>query len=115
MEDNSIYRHTKHLDVFNQLDFIIMRTRNTIYFLTWDFNILMVLRHIVFRFIANWKRAHGANNILQAFGFCDYAEPDAAIRAIRLGFLGGQMCLMYQKNTMITLLYKSSHNVFNVN
>ncbi|XP_022668125.1 RNA-binding protein 25-like isoform X2 [Varroa jacobsoni] len=35
-------------------------------------------------FIANWKRAHGANNILQAFGFCDYAEPDAAIRAIRL-------------------------------
>ncbi len=32
----------------------------------------------------SWKRVQGATGKLQAFGFCEYANPDAAARAIRL-------------------------------
>ena len=31
-----------------------------------------------------WKRVQGANGKLQAFGFCDYADPESAMRAIRV-------------------------------
>ncbi|KAI1295331.1 RNA-binding protein 25 [Halotydeus destructor] len=34
--------------------------------------------------VANWKRVQGANGKLQAFGFCDYSDPDSAMRAIRI-------------------------------
>ncbi|XP_055334031.1 RNA-binding protein 25-like isoform X2 [Paramacrobiotus metropolitanus] len=34
--------------------------------------------------VANWKRVHGANNKLQAFGFCDFFDAESALRAIRL-------------------------------
>ncbi len=34
--------------------------------------------------IMSWKRVQGATGRLQAFGFCEYANPDAAARAIRL-------------------------------
>lgn len=32
----------------------------------------------------NWKRVQGPNGKLQAFGFCEYCYPEAAMRAIRL-------------------------------
>jgi len=31
-----------------------------------------------------WKRVQGTNGKLQAFGFCDYADPESALRAIRI-------------------------------
>ena len=34
--------------------------------------------------VNSWKRVQGATGKLQAFGFCEYANPDAALRAIRL-------------------------------
>jgi len=34
--------------------------------------------------VTNWKRIKGPNGKLQAFGFCDYAEAESALRAIRL-------------------------------
>ena len=33
--------------------------------------------------VVSWKRVQGATGRLQAFGFCEYANPDAAARAIR--------------------------------
>lgn len=32
----------------------------------------------------SWKRVQGASGKLQAFGFCEYGDPDASLRAIRL-------------------------------
>ena len=32
----------------------------------------------------SWKRVQGATGKLQAFGFCDYSDPEASLRAIRL-------------------------------
>ena len=32
----------------------------------------------------SWKRVQGANGKLQAFGFCEFGNPDAALKAIRL-------------------------------
>ena len=32
----------------------------------------------------SWKRVQGATGKLQAFGFCEYADPEASLRAIRL-------------------------------
>lgn len=34
--------------------------------------------------VANWKRAQGATGKIQAFGFCDFADPESALRAIRI-------------------------------
>lgn len=34
--------------------------------------------------VANWKRAQGATGKIQAFGFCDFADPESAMRAIRI-------------------------------
>lgn len=34
--------------------------------------------------VLSWKRVQGATGKLQAFGFCEYANPDAALRAIRV-------------------------------
>lgn len=34
--------------------------------------------------VNNWKRVQGANGKLQGFGFCEYSDPESAIRAIRL-------------------------------
>ncbi|XP_043212853.1 RNA-binding protein 25-like isoform X2 [Amphibalanus amphitrite] len=34
--------------------------------------------------VHNWKRVQGASGKLQAFGFCEFGNPDAALRAIRL-------------------------------
>lgn len=34
--------------------------------------------------VVNWKRVQGANGWLQAFGFCEYADPESAMRAIRI-------------------------------
>lgn len=31
-----------------------------------------------------WKRVQGANGKLQAFGFCDYSDPESAMKAIRI-------------------------------
>jgi len=45
-----------------------------------------MIRHILTTMgpIQSWKRVQGATGRLQAFGFCEYANPDAAARAIRL-------------------------------
>ena len=34
--------------------------------------------------VLNWKRAQGANNKLQAFGFCEFDDPESTLRCIRL-------------------------------
>ena len=34
--------------------------------------------------VNNWKRIQGANGKLQAFGFCDFGDPESAMRAIRI-------------------------------
>ncbi|KAK7068830.1 putative RNA-binding protein 25, partial [Halocaridina rubra] len=34
--------------------------------------------------VLSWKRVQGASGKLQAFGFCEFGNPDAALRAIRL-------------------------------
>ena len=34
--------------------------------------------------VNSWKRVQGATGKLQAFGFCEFASPDAALRAIRI-------------------------------
>lgn len=34
--------------------------------------------------LVSWKRVQGATGKLQAFGFCEYATPDHALRAIRI-------------------------------
>ena len=34
--------------------------------------------------VTSWKRVQGATGKLQAFGFCEYGNPDAALRAIRI-------------------------------
>merc|ERR1711936_51743 len=34
--------------------------------------------------VVSWKRVQGATGKLQAFGFCEYSNPDAGLRAIRL-------------------------------
>jgi len=34
--------------------------------------------------VSNWKRVQGASGKLQAFGFCEYADPESALRAIRI-------------------------------
>lgn len=34
--------------------------------------------------VVSWKRVQGASGVLQAFGFCEFSNPDAALRAIRL-------------------------------
>jgi RNA-binding protein 25 len=31
-----------------------------------------------------WKRVQGANGKLQAFGYCDFADPESAMRAMRI-------------------------------
>ncbi|XP_013775685.1 RNA-binding protein 25-like [Limulus polyphemus] len=46
----------------------------------------LLVRQILQRcgIVMNWKRVQGANGKLQAFGFCEYADPESALRAIRL-------------------------------
>jgi RNA-binding protein 25 len=34
--------------------------------------------------VVNWKRVQGANGKLQAFGFCEYENPEGTLRCIRL-------------------------------
>jgi len=34
--------------------------------------------------VLNWKRVQGANGKLQAFGFCEYENPEGTLRCIRL-------------------------------
>lgn len=34
--------------------------------------------------VNNWKRVQGASGKLQAFGFCEYSNPESTLRAIRL-------------------------------
>ncbi|XP_033123613.1 RNA-binding protein 25-like [Anneissia japonica] len=34
--------------------------------------------------VLNWKRVQGASGKLQAFGFCEYADPEAGLRAMRV-------------------------------
>lgn len=34
--------------------------------------------------VVSWKRVQGASGVLQAFGFCEYSNPDSALRSIRL-------------------------------
>ncbi|GAU91799.1 hypothetical protein RvY_03988 [Ramazzottius varieornatus] len=34
--------------------------------------------------VVNWKRAHGTNNKLQAFGFAEFGSAESALRAVRL-------------------------------
>lgn len=34
--------------------------------------------------VTSWKRVQGATGKLQAFGFCEFGNPDAALRAIRI-------------------------------
>ncbi|KAF8778396.1 RNA-binding protein 25 like protein [Argiope bruennichi] len=34
--------------------------------------------------VLNWKRVQGANGKLQAFGFCEYGDPESALRAMRI-------------------------------
>lgn len=46
----------------------------------------MLIRQLLSRCgtVNNWKRVQGANGKLQGFGFCEYGDPESAIRAIRL-------------------------------
>ncbi|KAK2707802.1 RNA-binding protein 25-like isoform X2 [Artemia franciscana] len=34
--------------------------------------------------VVSWKRVQGASGVLQAFGFCEFASPESALRAIRV-------------------------------
>lgn len=34
--------------------------------------------------VVSWKRVQGASGKLQAFGFCEYGDPESALRAIRI-------------------------------
>ncbi|XP_077537043.1 RNA-binding protein 25-like isoform X3 [Haemaphysalis longicornis] len=34
--------------------------------------------------VVSWKRVQGANGWLQGFGFCEYGDPESAMRAIRI-------------------------------
>lgn len=34
--------------------------------------------------VLSWKRVQGASGKLQAFGFCEYKEPESTLRALRL-------------------------------
>lgn len=34
--------------------------------------------------VNKWNRVQGANGKLQAFGFCDFGDPESAMRAIRI-------------------------------
>ena len=48
--------------------------------------------------VNNWKRVQGASGKLQAFGFCEFKEPDSALRALSLGCPPRFLCLkvLYQ-------------------
>ena len=48
--------------------------------------ILFQVRQILMKCgtVNNWKRVQGASGKLQAFGFCEFKEPDSALRALRL-------------------------------
>jgi len=45
-----------------------------------------LIRQILMKcgYIVSWKRVQGASGRLQAFGFCEYSDPDAGLRAMRL-------------------------------
>merc|ERR1711962_501685 len=46
----------------------------------------VMVRHILNTcgHVLSWKRVQGASGKLQAFGFCEFGNPDAALRVIRL-------------------------------
>ncbi|RXG73203.1 RNA-binding protein 25 [Armadillidium vulgare] len=46
----------------------------------------IMIRHILNACgpVLSWKRVQGASGKLQGFGFCEYGNPDAALRAIRI-------------------------------
>jgi len=45
-----------------------------------------LIRQILMKcgYIITWKRVQGASGRLQAFGFCEYADPEAGLRSIRV-------------------------------
>ncbi|XP_049613084.1 RNA-binding protein 25b isoform X1 [Syngnathus scovelli] len=46
----------------------------------------MLIRQLLAKcgIVLSWKRVQGASGKLQAFGFCEYKEPDSTLRALRL-------------------------------
>ena len=57
-----------------------------------------LIRQILMKcgFIVTWKRVQGASGRLQAFGFCEYGDPEAGLRSIRIlsGFQIGDKKLL---------------------
>jgi len=45
-----------------------------------------LIRQILMKcgYIVSWKRVQGASGRLQAFGFCEYSDPEAGLRSMRL-------------------------------
>ncbi|KAL7675996.1 hypothetical protein ACOME3_002255 [Neoechinorhynchus agilis] len=56
--------------------------------------------------VINWKRVQGASGKLQAFGFCEYEDPESTLRCIRLlnGFLIGDQKLLVKVDQKTTTL-----------
>ncbi|KAF3850049.1 hypothetical protein F7725_019768 [Dissostichus mawsoni] len=46
----------------------------------------MLIRQLLAKcgIVLSWKRVQGASGKLQAFGFCEYKEPESTLRALRL-------------------------------
>ena len=46
----------------------------------------MLIRQLLAKcgLVLSWKRVQGASGKLQAFGFCEYKEPESTLRALRL-------------------------------
>lgn len=65
--------------------------------------------------ILNWKRAKGLGNILQAFGYCEYADPASALTAIRIlnGFKVGDKQLLVKVDAKTREILDSYKNLVN--
>lgn len=59
--------------------------------------------------VLNWKRVQGASGNLQAFGFCEYKEPEHTLRAIRLlhDLTLGEKNLLVSINKQVKVIFLS--------
>lgn len=58
--------------------------------------------------VLNWKRVQGASGNLQAFGFCEYKEPEHTLRAIRLL----HDLTLGDKNLLVSISREVKSNIF---
>lgn len=59
--------------------------------------------------VLSWKRVQGASGKLQAFGFCEYEDPDATLRCIRLL----NEWRIAEKNLVVRNSWSSKCKIFN--